>query len=249
MTATRFLVERKNIRPPFAWLEGGEHHHLGKVLRGKPGRLVWLMDETGQTYRAEVVDVDAARIRLRILDEEPPARRDRVTITLAQALLKAKKMDLVVQKATELGADIFIPVITERSIVRIEGGGEHKAERWRRIAREAAKQSRRSLAPEVLAPLRFRDFLARGAANRKLILTENEGRVLREIILSGAGEAALGGSPTVLLVVGPEGGWTGEEEAESRAAGFEAASLGTQPLRSETAALAALAIISHFWKA
>lgn len=247
MTATRFLVERKNIRPPFAWLEGSEHHHLGRVLRGKPGKLVWLIDEEGSSFQARVVEVGPARTRLEILGQEPPEDAG-VMITLGQALLKSKKMDLVVQKATELGVDLLIPLITNRSIIKVEDGGEHKVERWRKIAREAAKQSRRSSQPEVLAPQPFRDFLARRTETRKLILTEDRGQAMREILPSGPGDGGGRGTPGVVVVVGPEGGWTKEEEAESLARGFEAVSLGKQPLRSETAALAALAMIGHFWK-
>jgi 16S rRNA (uracil1498-N3)-methyltransferase len=248
VTATRFNVERKNIRPPFAWLEGSEHHHLSKVLRRRPGQRVLLADEDGNTYSAEVVEVGAARTRLKLLGQTPPERAA-VTVILAQSLLKAKKMDMVVQKATELGVDVLVPLVTDRSVVKLAGDEDHKVERWRKIVREAAKQSRRSLRPEVLPPQTFREFLARRSETRKLILTENSGKAMRDVLTSGPGQVAGGGVPTVLLVVGPEGGWTKEEEAESLTRGFEAVSLGKRPLRSETAALAALAMVSHFWKA
>ncbi|OGD21165.1 MAG: hypothetical protein A2W03_12900 [Candidatus Aminicenantes bacterium RBG_16_63_16] len=241
------MVEQKNIRLPFARLEGGEHHHLSKVLRAKPGRKVWLVDEAGNSYAAEVAEVGVSQTLLRILgrgpDEVAPVR-----ITLGQALLKSKKMDWVVQKSTELGVDVIIPLATARAIVKVGPEEGRRVERWRKIAREAAKQSRRSFLPEVEEPRPFREFLVGRRESRKLILTEDGGTALREMLPGGPGEAAGAGVSAVLLAVGPEGGWTKEEEAESLAAGFEAVSLGKLPLRSETAALAALAMISHFWK-
>lgn len=247
MTATRFLVERKNIRFPFARLEGGEHHHLSKVLRAKPGRQVWLVDDAGNSYEAEIVEVGETQTLLRIL-VLAPAEETRVRVTLGQALLKSKKMDWIVQKATELGVDVIIPLATARAIVKVGPWEGRRADRWQKIARESAKQSRRSSIPEVEEPSFLRDFLIGQPASRKLILTEDGGTALKEILPAGPGDADGDGISTVLLAVGPEGGWTKEEEADSLAAGFEAVSLGKQPLRSETAALAALAMISHFWR-
>jgi len=247
VTATRFLVERKNISLPFARIEGREHRHFSIVLRGKPGQRVWLADEEGSSYWAEVVEVGRSETRLRIL-EQTPAEGGGVTIVLGQALLKSAKMDLVIQKATELGVDLLIPLITERSIVKLGDRGAVKVERWRRIVDEAAKQSRRSKRPEVLAPRPLAELFTGRTETTKLFLTEDKAKPLREVLLAGP-EGAAGGAPAVLLVVGPEGGWSEGEKAGSVAAGFEPVSLGERPLRSETAALAALAMISHFWKA
>ena len=247
MTATRFLVERKNIRWPFARLEGGEHHHLGRVLRAKPGQRVWLVDEAANSYEAEVLEVGETGTDLKLLSLAA-APVTPVRIILGQALLKSKKMDWVVQKATELGADLIIPLATARAIVKVAGGEVRRLERWRKIAREAAKQSRRTSLPGLEEPLPFRAFIEGCPGTRKLILTEDGGTALKDLLDQGPGEAAAGEAPAVLLAVGPEGGWTKVEEAAGRAAGFEAVSLGRQPLRSETAALAALAMISHFWR-
>lgn len=247
MTATRFLVDRQKVRWPFARLEGEEHRHLSKVLRAKPGRRVWLVDDAGNSFEAEVSEVREDETLLRLLGREP-AEETRVRITLGQALLKSKKMDWVVQKATELGADVIVPLVTERSVVKVGSGEGRKLERWRKIAREASKQSRRPSLPEVREPQELRDFLGDGAGSRKLILTEDDGRLLRDVLPGGPGDAGGAGVPAVRLAVGPEGGWSKEEEEVSRTAGFEPVSLGKQPLRSETAALAALALISHFWK-
>jgi 16S rRNA (uracil1498-N3)-methyltransferase len=171
VTATHFLIERKDIRPSFAWLGGSEHRHLSKVLRRRPGQRVWLADEDGNTYSAEIVEVGAARTRLKVFERAPPEPAA-VAIVLAQSLLKARKMDTVVQKATELGVDFVIPLMTCRSIVKLGVDDGHKVERWRKIVREAAKQSQRPDRPEVLPPLTFREFLASRNGTQKLILTE-----------------------------------------------------------------------------
>ncbi len=186
MTATRFLVERKNLRFPLARLEGEEHHHLSKVLRAKPGRQVWLVDEIGSSYEAEIIEVRESETLLRILAQVPPEETP-VRLVLGQALLKSKKMDWVVQKATELGVDAIIPLATSRAIVKAGGGEGGRMERWRKIAREAAKQSRRSSLPEVEEPSAFRIFLSARPAARKLILTEVGGTALKDILPGGPG--------------------------------------------------------------
>jgi 16S rRNA (uracil1498-N3)-methyltransferase len=247
LTATRFLVERKNIRFPMARLDGGEHHHLSKVLRAKPGRQVGLVDEAGNFYEAEIVEVKETETLLRIHGRSP-AEEPRLRLMLGQALLKSKKMDWIIQKATELGVDMIIPLATARAVVKVGPGDGRRVDRWQKIAREAAKQSRRSTVPDVEEPCSFSDFLNARPGSRKFILTEDGGTALKEILPAGPGGPAGAGIPNVLLAVGPEGGWTKEEETGSRTAGFEAVSLGKQPLRSETAALAALAMISHFWR-
>lgn len=246
MTATRFLVEKRNIRLPLARLEGRKHHHLSKVLRARPGRRVWLVDDAATSYEAEVVEVGEEQTLLKILAITPPAAAA-LRLILGQALLKSKKMDWVVQKATELGVDVIVPLASARAIVKVAGGEVRRVERWRKIGREAAKQSRRTSLPVIEEPRLFRDFLGIGDGARKLILTEGGGTPLREI-LAGAPVPAAVGLAEVVLAVGPEGGWTKDEEEGSLEAGFERVSLGSQPLRSETAALAALAMISHFWK-
>jgi 16S rRNA (uracil1498-N3)-methyltransferase len=246
LTAKRFLVKQSNLRFPFALLEGDEHRHLSLVLRARPGKEVGLVDELGYSYRAKVKEVCQTQTRLEIIAQEP-AESAVVRLVLGQAVLKGRKMDFLVQKATELGLDTLIPLIANRSVVRIESREARKVERWQKIAREAAKQSRRSSLPEVLEPQSFGAFLAHRTETRKFILTEHQGKALREILRGGPGPAPDNGHPSVVLAVGPEGGWTEQEEAEGQAHGFEAVSLGRYVLRSETAALAALAMISHFW--
>jgi 16S rRNA (uracil1498-N3)-methyltransferase len=246
LTSTHFLIRQKNLRLPFAVIEGEEHHHLSKVLRIKPGKRIWLIDEQGRSFLAEVREVGKQKTRLAVV-EQAEKEEMKIELTLAQGLIKSKKMDFLVQKATELGMRSFIPVIARRSVVRIQEKEQRKRARWQKIAAEAAKQSRRSLVPEVYSPQPFSCFIENRNESRKLLLCETKGRYLRDIFAEGPGRPGDGGTPSVLILVGPEGGWTEEEEGLALERGFEAVSLGKQVLRAETAALAALAVISHFW--
>lgn len=246
MTANHFLVKQKNMHPPQALVVEEEHHHLSRVLRIGPGEKVWLVDEQGRSYRAEVEEVGRRQTRLLIL-EKKEASAGRIRLFLAQALIKSKHMDLVIQKATELGVEVIIPVVAARSVVKLNEKEAGKLERWRKIAAEAAKQSRRSDIPVIHPPQPYSSFLEARDEPRRFILCEDGGVILREIL---AGEPVPPGRPqvpAVVVLVGPEGGWTKKEKEQALEKGFEAVSLGGRILRSETAALAVLAAISVFW--
>jgi 16S rRNA (uracil1498-N3)-methyltransferase len=246
LTSTHFLVKQKNLCLPSASIEGKEHHHLSRVLRARPGHRIWLTDEEGSSYLAEVQEVGKEETRVLILERIQSDKR-RIHLVLAPGLIKAKKMDFLVQKATELGMSSLVPVIAARSIVKIEEKEAKKVDRWQRIAAEAAKQSRRAFVPAIFAPEHFRDFCEKRSGSRKFLLCEADGRLLRDVLARGPGRADKEGVPAVLVLVGPEGGWTREEKTFALANGFEAVSLGEQVLRAETAALAALALLAHFW--
>lgn len=235
------------LRYPFAFLEGDQHHHLSRVLRAKPGKKVWLLDENGVRYRAEVQEVLRERTKLIILERREPEKQ-RIKLFLGQAILKSKKMDWLIQKSTELGVASIIPVLAFRSVVRV-GDEQNKVGRWQRIAGEAVKQSRRTSLPIILPPQSFPSFLESIDGEKKWILSEKRGKLLREILMEKFPGSRKTHIPTVILLVGPEGGWTLQEERQALGRGFEAVSLGPQVLRSETAALAALSLIAHFWMA
>jgi 16S rRNA (uracil1498-N3)-methyltransferase len=236
------------LRPPQAWLDGAEHHHLGVVLRASPGQEVWLVDGEGNIYRAKVEEVGRRQTRLLLL-EKREAAAGRLRLVLAQSLIRAKNMDLVVQKATELGVGEIIPVQAARSVARLSGQNAGKLARWRKIAAEAAKQSRRSSVPVIREPQPFLSLLQTSPGGRRFILCEEGGLKFREILASRPEQPGSVDGSTVIVLVGPEGGWTAEEKGRALEQGFEPVSLGSCPLRSETAALAALGAISIFWGA
>ncbi len=248
MTSNRFYILTRQIHLPYAVLEGQEHHHLSRVARIRKKDKVWLFDEEGVNYLARVENITKEATKLLILD----IRKEQETIKpliLAQALLKAKCMEMVLQKAAEWGIGNFIPVETERTVVKLDEKIEKRMQRWSKIAIESAKQSGHSQVPLISLPRKLRDLLEQNIAGRKLVLSENKGSLLRDIFFSQVSgkEKKTELEPTILLV-GPEGGWSDKEEQLIMDHGYTAVHLGGFVLRAETAAISSIAIISHFWK-
>lgn len=247
MTSNRFYIKQTKPRSSIVLLYGEEHRHLSKVARIKPKEKVWLFDEGGTSYLAKVEQIEKDRTRLSIL-EERGKEEPKTKITLAQSLIKSKKMDLILQKATELGLTTFIPVIGARSIVKIEEKIETRLERWQKISREATKQCGRSVIPTILPPQHLGKLVEERNEERKLFLCEKRGTYLKKILLQNLNSQQKDKqSFSVIVLTGPEGGWTEEEENLILRHGYEAVSLGKYILKSETATISSLSMISHFW--
>ena len=190
-----------------------EVHHVHKVLRGRSGDRVQVVDDAGRLFVAELLGQGEATI----LEEQPTAGEDEGEVVLYQAVPKGRHMDLVVEKATELGVSRIVPLSTERSVVRLlEGDG--KARRWRRVAEAAARQSLRLRIPEV--------------AETGVLMHNGVKLLPLEDVVPG---------PAVGLFVGPEGGFGDGELVMAREAGLSIATLGPYRLRSETAGMVAVA--------
>jgi len=224
-------------------VSGADYRYLARVLRLGPGAPVTIFDGRGREARARVAVVDAGRGELVLEAEAPEAQAApaALDLTLLIALLKAEKMDLVVQKATELGVARIVPVCAARSVVRLDPTrAAAKATRWRKIAREAARQCGRSGVPAIAEPCDLAEALKAGP-----------GDAWRAIFFEGARasslRAALPDEPATaaVLAVGPEGGFEDAEIELARAAGFVVIGLGPRTLRAETAALAALAAVGY----
>jgi len=235
----RFLVD--SLEGEEVLLVGERLHHLAHVLRLGPGTEVELFDGRGGCRRGTVVEVGEtqARVALGAWRSAPAA----APVTLAQGLLKADKLEWVIQKATEVGAARVVPLQLERSVVRLEPSRvPDRLRRWQRIAEEAARQSGRADVPVVEAPTSLEAFLdAAGARGEKVALLwegEREGLRLGEWV-----EGARGGP--LAIVVGPEGGLTEKEVAQVRERGAPVVGLGSRILRAETAAIAALSVVLH----
>lgn len=208
-------------------------HYLRDVLRLSPGDPVELFDGRGAAWDARV----GPGFEALALGGRRPAAPGGPAIHLLFALAKGEKGDLVVQKATELGAARLLPWAAERSVVRLEPAkGAERAGRWRRIAAEAARQCGRADVPEVADPSPLAAALGAVPEGFRLVVLHGEG---------GAPLGALGldGAPGVAAVVGPEGGLAPEELAACRAAGALHATLGPRTLRAETAAIAVVALL------
>lgn len=219
-----------------------ESRHISLVLRLKKGDRVTLFDPEGNLFLSEILKADSQRVYVRILKETPKLKRLPVTI-LAQGLLKADHMDLVVQKGVELGVTDIVPFTSIRSVARYAPGKiDGRLRRWSRIVKEAAKQSGYPGLASIRPPCDLNDVIEILAPDTKgIVLWEEE----RAKGLKGVLEGLKPDAP-VMLLVGPEGGFTPAEVKRAIAAGFASASLGSLTLRSETAAIAALAALQFF---
>jgi 16S rRNA (uracil1498-N3)-methyltransferase len=216
-------------------LTAAQSRHLVAVLRLAPGAEIEVFDGGGARFRARL-DGDELEIGARL-----PAEARPVDVILAQSLAKGEKMDLIVQKATELGASRIVAFASEHSVPRLDARrGAERAERWQRIAQEAARQCGRADVPRVDAPIDWGALvsLAREDQERRPLLLDASEREVR------LGAAARGVSK-LLLAVGPEGGFSREELQSATQSGFTAVALGPLVLRTETAGLAALAVVLH----
>jgi 16S rRNA (uracil1498-N3)-methyltransferase len=218
-------------------LEDATTDHLVRVLRLRAGDEVVLFNGDGADYAAVLGEIGRHRVTARVLRSEPIATESSLRVTLAQGLARGDKMDLVVQKATELGAAAIVPLLTERSEVRLDAGRAGKrVEHWRAVAASACEQCGRARLPEILPVQTLETWgcsLPEDGPRRLALLPEATTRV-RDLPPPTAG---------IVLVAGPEGGLGERDIAVLTAAGFAGLSLGPRILRTETAGLAALAAL------
>jgi 16S rRNA (uracil1498-N3)-methyltransferase len=236
----RLFVPLPEAPPPEVTLSGERRHYLVHVLRLAEGDALEVFDGTGRAFDARVTRLGPEEVRLSLGPARgaPPAR----ALAILQGLPKGDKLEWVLQKGTELGATAFHPVDTARSVVKLEPkrAGERTA-RWQKIVEEAARQCRRNDVPQVHPPRPLLEA-ARALAPGTLLLVLDEEETA--VPLGEAFRAAGPGTP-VALVVGPEGGLSREEVAALVALGARGVTLGSRILRTETAALAALAVMQH----
>ncbi|HEY5789520.1 MAG TPA: 16S rRNA (uracil(1498)-N(3))-methyltransferase [Gammaproteobacteria bacterium] len=217
-------------------------HHLARVLRLAPGAELTLFDGSGGEYPATLLAVGRQRVSARLgahlaREVELPLR-----VVLAQAVSRGDRMDLTLQKAVELGCAGIVPLLTARAAPLPSGPRlQRRLAHWQGIVTSACEQSGRNRVPAVAPPLALGAWLAQPAAGLRLVLDPDGGRPLRELAPPADG--------TLALLVGPEGGLAPEELAAARAAGCLPLGLGPRVLRTETAALAALAQVQCLWTA
>lgn len=220
-------------------LAGASFHHVARVLRAQVGESVELFDGRGQRYPARVVSIETEALELEVAEghQEPRPR----PLHVLQALPKADKLELVLQKGTELGVGVFHLVTAQRCVVKVSDGLETKMTRWRRIIEEAARQSGRAEVPELHAPASLEAVLAALPAGCATAVLDEEAQGLT----LGAFTTSIDPHAPVAFAVGPEGGWAREEVAFLEQHGATPVTLGRSVLRTETAALAAAVIVRH----
>lgn len=213
--------------------------HVAQVLRMRAGEALTLFDGSGGEHAAVIVDAGRRDVRVRIDAHHPVDRESRLDVTLAQCVSKGDRMDYTIQKAVELGVSRIVPLLSERSVVKLDAERwDKKLEHWRGVAVSACEQSGRTRVPEVAAVQKLDAWLAAPADGRlRLVLAPTESVSLR----------TLDAAATIALLIGPEGGLSDPEIAAARRAGCIGIGLGPRVLRTETAGVATLAALQVLW--
>jgi 16S rRNA (uracil1498-N3)-methyltransferase len=232
MTRRRWIADE--VSGNRAALVGSHAGHLVRVLRGRIGQEFDIATSQG-LRRGRVISIGAGRVEFEL--GESISKIPIPQLTIALSIFKFDRMEWAIEKCTELGAARIVPVVARRTEIHLAAAAAKRVERWQRIARQAAEQSRRSATPEISPPLKLKEaVLLPGGA--RIVLAESETRLMLRDVL----EAHSSGHE-IVLAFGPEGGWTEAELELFREAGWIAASLGSTVLRAETAAIAAVAVV------
>lgn len=238
----RIFVAFVNIKDNMATIEGSDVNYLKNVLKMKEGDEISVMDSKSKEYSAKLAKIEDKKIIAELLAEKHPKSEPKMKVTIAQSIPKNPKMDLIVQKATELGALQVIPVKAERSVVKMTKEKEEgKLNRWQKIAKEAAEQSGRLIIPFVQPIKEFKELLMlRNDFDQCIMLWEMEKeRTIKKFLQENRQLKSL------LVVIGPEGGFSHEEVELAKASGFITISIGNRIVRTETAAIAVLSMIEY----
>lgn len=215
--------------------------HISKVLRMQLGDKIQIVSDDGVTAIAEIVSLQADNVVVKCLEKLAESHEPSVKITLAQGLAKGEKMDFIIQKAVEMGANSIVPVAMEHSVVRLEGAkADKKVERWQKIAEAAAKQSKRDIIPQVQPVQTMQQMLTNNDLQHKIIAYECEDRLGLKTALQSCDNLQ-----ELLLIIGPEGGISEFELELARKNGAVPVSLGKRILRAETAGVVALSAILY----
>jgi 16S rRNA (uracil1498-N3)-methyltransferase len=219
-------------------LEAGSSRHLASALRRKPGDLVTLFDGRGGEYTASITGIDRGVVRVQVQAHDPVDREPSLEVFLGLAVSRGERMDYAVQKSTELGVAALFPLLTERTEVRLKTDRfEKKRRHWQEIAYSACEQCGRNRPPLVHAPQALSQWLDKAPGACRLVLHHRSADGLADVPRPGS----------ISLLIGPEGGLSDGEIDAALAAGFSPLRLGPRVMRTETAPVAALAVLQFHW--
>jgi len=242
MARRRFFVDA--LRNGLAELNGEEARHLTRVLRVEPNQKFEISDNHA-AYLAEIAEARGERVVFRIIEPIPPPHPV-APITLLASIVKFDRFEWIVEKSTELGVERIVPVAAARTEKGLFDASGKRTERWLRIARESSQQSRRVRMPAILPAVRFERAIAETAEYRCFLDEGCPGEAAAPPLLATL-PAQRSAADRIAVLLGPEGGWTDAERQLALVSGWRAASLGPQILRTETAAVAALAVLANAW--
>jgi 16S rRNA (uracil1498-N3)-methyltransferase len=233
----RFYLAQKITGKTTSITDSEQVHHLKDVLRLKVGDKVTLFDSEGSEVGCRIMSLEKKQVNLEVNSRTEP-ETGKVTIAIGCAVPKGPKMDDIIDKLTQLGVDIIIPLLTERVIVKLEENKENRLERWRKIALSAAEQSQRNRLPSISPITTFKDLIQEAAKYDLKLIPNLEGarKSIRAVIPYPL-------PSSILVLIGPEGDFSPEEVLEAQQAGFIPVSFGNNILRVDTAAIAAAAYL------
>lgn len=230
----RFYAPRKDFKDNIILLNAEETRHLKNVLRLSKGDEISVFDGEGNEFLCEIKNIGKKQTSLQIVKEiSTNSNESNLDLTLAVAILKGDKFDLVIQKSVELGVIKFVPIITKRCDVKLRNE-EKKLERWRKIIIEASKQTGRAKLMEITEPFEFEDFVE-DANGTKILFSERDGKSFSEIK----------SNKKMTAVIGSEGGWEDSEIELAKKNGFQIITFGGRILRAETAVISIATILQH----
>lgn len=235
----RFFIE--NISDNNYTLKGEDAHHAIKSLRVKTGENIILCDKNSFEHICKVEKISKDEVLLSVIKSQKNTSESNIKITLYQALPKNDKMDLIVQKSIELGVFKIVPIETSRCISKpSEKSISKKIERWQKIAKEAAKQSGRGIIPNISSPLKLDEAISKiKDYDKSLVFYENGGEKIKNSLKTY--------DKNISIFIGPEGGFETEEIDKLKSFGATISTLGTRILRTETASLAAISVITNLF--
>lgn len=239
----RFFIDKGAVSDSRAVISGELYHHIARVLRMQAGDRLILVDEDGCEHQGLIKEIGRDTLIVGVEGSIFRATGEQTRITLCQGLPKGDKLELIIQKCTELGLDRLIPFTSGRTVPKLDQERElRRLERWRRIAQEASQQANRTTVPEVTSIKAFEQMLDAVDAQVRLLLWEGERtRHLKGVV------AELPNPRKVAVIVGPEGGLSRQEAELAEQKGFVPVTLGDRILRTETAGIAITAILQYQW--
>jgi 16S rRNA (uracil1498-N3)-methyltransferase len=240
---TNFYTSPENIGKEILIIEGEEAKHILSVLRNEVGDVISVVDGCSTRYNVLIEKASKSSIQGKILSRIRKENEPACQVTLAQAVCRQERMDFLIEKATEIGVFSVIPILTQRGLVKISGAskGKTKINRWRRLAIAAMKQSLRTVLPEIQSIIKFKELLPRIRSFDLCLIAslEKDAKSIRECA------ELKRKAKRVLLIVGPEAGFTQEELSHAKAQGAIPISLGARRLRAETAGMVFLSLVFH----
>ncbi|GAA3403712.1 16S rRNA (uracil(1498)-N(3))-methyltransferase [Paenibacillus hodogayensis] len=244
----RYFVPPAQLTDGEAIVTGDDAHHIATVMRARVGDSMIVSDGTSREALAVIAELGKGRVTAKVAEWLPMNAEPAIRVTIAQSLPKGDKMETIIQKGTEVGAVRFVPFLSERTVVQYDAKKEAKRlERWGKIAKEAAEQAHRNRVPAVDAPRSWKELLqsVREADAALFCYEKEQGSMLKEAVQRAIASHGGADGMNILLIVGPEGGFSEREAEEAEAAGCVPVRLGARIMRTETAGVVGLTCLLY----